>query len=96
MAVKEVIKEVQPLVSLHGHIHESRAAERIGRTLAINPGSSYVEGTLAGVPRGTRRQEEDQELQTDHGVIQLESVLKGGRPTAARDMGSRGGSLDGV
>lgn len=48
-AVKEVIKEVQPILSLHGHIHESRAAERIGRTLAINPGSSYVEGSLSGV-----------------------------------------------
>ena len=48
-AVKEVIEEVQPLLSLHGHIHESRAAVRSGRTLAINPGSSYVEGTLSGV-----------------------------------------------
>jgi len=48
-AVREVIEEVQPLLSLHGHIHESRAAVRIGRTLAINPGSSYVEGTLSGV-----------------------------------------------
>jgi Icc-related predicted phosphoesterase len=48
-AVKEVIDEVQPLLSLHGHIHESRAAVRMGRTLAINPGSSYVEGTLSGV-----------------------------------------------
>lgn len=48
-AVKEVIEEVQPLLSLHGHIHESRAAVRVGRTLAINPGSSYVEGTLSGV-----------------------------------------------
>jgi Icc-related predicted phosphoesterase len=48
-AVKEILKEVEPLLSLHGHIHESRAAERIGRTLAINPGSSYVEGTLSGV-----------------------------------------------
>jgi len=47
-AVKEVIEEVQPILSLHGHIHESRAAVRIGRTLAINPGSSYVEGTLSG------------------------------------------------
>jgi hypothetical protein len=47
-AVKEVIEKVQPLLSLHGHIHESRAAIRIGRTLAINPGSSYVEGTLSG------------------------------------------------
>jgi len=48
-AVREIIQEVQPILSLHGHIHESRAAERIGRTLAINPGSSYVEGTLSGV-----------------------------------------------
>jgi Icc-related predicted phosphoesterase len=47
-AVKEVIEQVQPILSLHGHIHESRAAIRIGRTLAVNPGSSYVEGTLSG------------------------------------------------
>lgn len=47
-AVREVIEEVQPLLSLHGHIHESRGAIRIGRTLAVNPGSSYVEGTLDG------------------------------------------------
>jgi Icc-related predicted phosphoesterase len=47
-AVREVIEEVQPILSLHGHVHESRAAVRIGRTLAINPGSSYVEGTLSG------------------------------------------------
>jgi Icc-related predicted phosphoesterase len=48
-AVREVIEEVQPLLSLHGHIHESRAAIRLGRTLAVNPGSSYVEGLLSGV-----------------------------------------------
>jgi Icc-related predicted phosphoesterase len=47
-AVRQIIDEVQPLLSLHGHIHESRAAVRIGRTLAVNPGSSYVEGTLSG------------------------------------------------
>jgi Icc-related predicted phosphoesterase len=47
-AVRAVIEEVQPLLSLHGHIHESRAAVRLGRTLAINPGSSYVEGVLSG------------------------------------------------
>jgi Icc-related predicted phosphoesterase len=47
-AVREVIEEVQPILSLHGHIHESRAAVRIGRTLAVNPGSSYVEGLVAG------------------------------------------------
>ena len=47
-AVREVIDEVQPVLSLHGHIHESRAAVRMGRTLAVNPGSTYVEGTLSG------------------------------------------------
>lgn len=47
-AVREVIDEVQPLLSLHGHIHECRAAIRMGRTLAVNPGSMYVEGTLSG------------------------------------------------
>jgi len=47
-AVREVIEEVQPLLSLHGHIHEGRGAVRLGRTLVVNPGSSYVEGTLDG------------------------------------------------
>lgn len=47
-AVREVLESVQPVLSLHGHIHESRAATRIGRTLAINPGSSYEQGTLHG------------------------------------------------
>jgi uncharacterized protein len=47
-AVREVIESVQPVLSLHGHIHESRAATRIGKTLAINPGSSYEQGTLHG------------------------------------------------
>jgi Icc-related predicted phosphoesterase len=36
-------------VSLHGHIHESRAAARIGGTLALNPGSDYHGGMLLGV-----------------------------------------------
>jgi Icc-related predicted phosphoesterase len=47
-AVKEILKEVEPLLSLHGHIHEGRGAVRLGRTLVVNPGSSYVEGTLEG------------------------------------------------
>ena len=38
----------QPMLSLHGHIHESRGEARIGRTLAINPGSEYSEGVLRG------------------------------------------------
>jgi uncharacterized protein len=47
-AVKEAIEEGQPALSLHGHIHEARGNTRIGRTLAINPGSSYEQGQLLG------------------------------------------------
>jgi uncharacterized protein len=47
-AVRSVIEDVQPILSLHGHIHESRATARIGKTLAINPGSSYEQGILHG------------------------------------------------
>ena len=47
-AVREFIEQHQPIVSLHGHIHESRGAVRIGRTVAINPGSTYGEGVLDG------------------------------------------------
>jgi Icc-related predicted phosphoesterase len=48
-AVRELIERYQPLVSLHGHVHESRGATRIGRTLAINPGSDYHTGRISGV-----------------------------------------------
>jgi hypothetical protein len=47
-AVREVIKEYQPLLGLHGHIHEGKGAIRIGRTLCINPGSMYEQGRLLG------------------------------------------------
>jgi Icc-related predicted phosphoesterase len=45
-AVRAVIGEYQPLLGLHGHVHESRAAQHLGRTLCINPGSEYTNGTL--------------------------------------------------
>lgn len=48
-AVRAALEKYQPLVSLHGHIHESGGATRIGQTLAINPGSEYGEGVLRGV-----------------------------------------------
>lgn len=48
-SVRALIQKVQPVLSLHGHIHESRASKKIGKTLAINPGSSYTEGVLQGV-----------------------------------------------
>ncbi|HET7420358.1 MAG TPA: metallophosphoesterase [Candidatus Dormibacteraeota bacterium] len=47
-AVRAAIEKHQPLISLHGHIHESKGATRIGKTLAINPGSAYEEGMLMG------------------------------------------------
>jgi len=47
-AVRKAIEETQPLLGLHGHIHEGRGASRIGKTLCINPGSMYEQGTLLG------------------------------------------------
>jgi len=48
-AVRAVIERHQPLLALHGHIHESKGAKTIGSTLCINPGSVYNTGTLDGV-----------------------------------------------
>jgi Icc-related predicted phosphoesterase len=47
-AVRAALERYQPLLGLHGHIHESQAAARLGRTLCINPGSEYGEGVLRG------------------------------------------------
>src|SRR4051812_11863612 len=48
-AVRAVIERHQRALSLHGHIHEARGTHRLGRTLCINPGSSYEQGQLLGV-----------------------------------------------
>jgi Icc-related predicted phosphoesterase len=47
-AVRAAIEEYQPCLGLHGHIHEAKGTTRIGRTLCINPGSSYEQGQLLG------------------------------------------------
>lgn len=47
-AVRQLIEEYQPMLALHGHIHESRGISRIGRTIAINPGSDYAGGRIDG------------------------------------------------
>jgi hypothetical protein len=47
-AVRDAINSYQPMLSVHGHIHESRGVKRMGRTLAINPGSVYGDGVLQG------------------------------------------------
>jgi Icc-related predicted phosphoesterase len=48
-AVRQIIEEYQPILALHGHIHESRGVTRLGRTLCINPGSEYNSGRIHGV-----------------------------------------------
>jgi Icc-related predicted phosphoesterase len=48
LAVRRVIEKYQPLLGLHGHIHESPGFSRIGRTQCLNPGSEYAEGILKG------------------------------------------------
>jgi len=47
-AVRKAIEIYQPLLGLHGHVHEAKGSTNIGRTLCINPGSNYIEGALAG------------------------------------------------
>ncbi len=47
-SVRALIERYQPLVALHGHIHESRGMTKIGRTVCINPGSEYADGVLHG------------------------------------------------
>lgn len=48
-AVRSVLEKYQPLLGLHGHVHESQGQTRIGRTLCLNPGSEYHEAVLKGV-----------------------------------------------
>ncbi len=48
VAVRDSIVKHQPLLSVHGHIHESRGVKKMGRTLALNPGSVYGDGVLQG------------------------------------------------
>ena len=45
-AVRSAIEKNQPLLGLHGHIHESKGIANIGRTLCINAGSEYSQGIL--------------------------------------------------
>jgi uncharacterized protein len=47
-AVRRVIEERQPLLSVHGHIHESGGERRLGSTVSVNPGSEANNGILRG------------------------------------------------
>ncbi len=48
-ATRRAIEEFQPLVGLHGHIHEASGMAKVGKTLCFNPGSEYSAGILRGV-----------------------------------------------
>lgn len=46
-AIRKAVEKVQPILTLHGHIHEAptmsqKWAQRIGNTISINPGSTEV------------------------------------------------------
>jgi Icc-related predicted phosphoesterase len=47
-AVLDAENAYQPMLGLHGHIHESSGIRRVGRTVVINPGSDYSTGALNG------------------------------------------------
>jgi Icc-related predicted phosphoesterase len=47
-SVRQAIEQHQPMLGLHGHIHESMGVIKIGRTTCVNPGSEYGEGVLRG------------------------------------------------
>ena len=47
-AVRASIERYQPLLALHGHIHESKGFTKLGRTVCINPGSEDGDGILDG------------------------------------------------
>ena len=46
--VLEAVQQVRPLLSLHGHIHESGGEKKIGQTLCVNPGSEAGSGIVRG------------------------------------------------
>ncbi|MEO9175084.1 MAG: metallophosphoesterase [Gaiellales bacterium] len=48
VAVRRVIEERQPVLSVHGHIHESGGERKLGRTTSVNPGSEANHGILRG------------------------------------------------
>ncbi len=47
-SIREAIEENHPLIGLHGHVHESPGADKVGNAPVINPGSEYERGILRG------------------------------------------------
>jgi uncharacterized protein len=46
--VRRALQELQPLVSVHGHVHEAGGQGKIGRTTCFNAGSEANQGILRG------------------------------------------------
>ncbi|MEM4090863.1 MAG: metallophosphoesterase [Thermoplasmatales archaeon] len=45
-SVRELIEKYQPMLTMHGHVHEGKGACKIGKTICVNPGSEYLNGVL--------------------------------------------------
>jgi uncharacterized protein len=48
-ATRDAIIKYQPMIGLHGHIHESKGIRKLEGTTIANPGSEYGEGVLDGL-----------------------------------------------
>ncbi len=46
--VRRALQELQPMVSIHGHVHEAPGQSKIGRTVCFNAGSEANQGILRG------------------------------------------------
>ena len=45
---RTAILETQPVLGLHGHIHETKNGAKLKRTVCVDPGSEYSSGSLRG------------------------------------------------
>ncbi len=62
-AVREIEEQRQPLLGLHGHIHEASGIRRLGkRTMIVNPGSDYSTGALNGALISLNKDRADAQL----------------------------------
>ncbi len=48
-SIYKFMEKYQPVLGLHGHIHESPGYDKIGRTMIFNPGSEYQYGELKAI-----------------------------------------------
>ena len=63
-AVRDIEIQREPLVGLHGHIHEASGIRRLGkrRNLVLNPGSDYSTGALNGALVSLNKHRADAQL----------------------------------